>query len=383
MPPMLNSQRHLFSIPDEITYLNCSFLGPQLNASTKAGHKAIKLKQNPWQIMPADFFTTVDRLRQLSATLLETQPENIALVPSTSYGMAIAAKNLPIEKGQSIALLAEEFPSNVYCWQELAQHTGAKTKTIARPFDGNWTEQVINNLDANVAIAALSHCHWTDGGLLDLKKIGEVCRQKGIALAVDLTQSLGVMPFSVKEIQPDFIVASSYKWLLGPYGLGLLYAAPHRQQGSPLEYNWITRKDSRNFSNFTQYKTEYTSGASRYDMGERSQFIHVPMLCAALEQILSWEVPQIYATLKNYNQQLAQSLQPLGIETIDSQYRAGHLLGLKLPQKVDGMALTAFLREKNIYVSMPGKAIRVSPHLYNNKEDQERLFKALEVGLKN
>ena len=96
-------------------------------------------------------------------------------------------------------------------------------KTIRRPPDNDWTAAVIDAIDHQIAIAALPNCHWTDGTLLDLVKIGARCRQVGAALVVDGTQSLGAMPFSVAAVQPDFLITTAHKWLLGPYSLGLAY----------------------------------------------------------------------------------------------------------------------------------------------------------------
>ena len=121
---------------------------------------------------------------------------------------------------------------------------------------------------------------WTSGGRLDLVRIGEACRKLGAALVLDLTQSLGALPFSVgglknnlqNGVQPDFAVAASYKWLLGPYSVGLLYVAPKWQSGMPLEENWIQRANARDFSSLILYTEDYDAGARRFDMGERANF---------------------------------------------------------------------------------------------------------------
>src|SRR5208283_2226571 len=173
----------------------------------------------------------------------------IAIDPSASYGIATAARNLPVNKGQSILLLEEQFPSNYYACQRLAEANSASLKIVPWPEDNDWTAAVLNALTADVAIAALPHVQWTSGGRLDLVHIGEACRKLGAALVLDLTQSLGALPFSARDVQPDFAVAASYKWLLGPYSIGLLYVAPKRQGGIPLEENWIQRANARDFAN--------------------------------------------------------------------------------------------------------------------------------------
>ena len=112
---------------------------------------------------------------------------------------------------------------------------------------------MLGALTSEVAIAALPNVHWTSGGRLDLVRIGQACRNLGAALVLDLTQSLGALPFDVNDVQPDFAVAASYKWLLGPYSTGLMYVAPRWHNGSPLEEGWIQRANSRDFSSLILY----------------------------------------------------------------------------------------------------------------------------------
>src|SRR4029079_5058632 len=132
-----------------------------------------------------------------------------------SYGLAVAAANVPVKVGQRLLVLAEEFPSNVYPWRELAERSGGQVVYVRRPEDGDWTRAVLAELDERCALVAVPHCHWTDGGLVDLVRVGARAREVGAALAVDATQSLGALPLSVAEVRPDFLAAAGYKWLMG------------------------------------------------------------------------------------------------------------------------------------------------------------------------
>ena len=100
-------------------------------------------------------------------------------------------------------------------------------------------------MDDALALVAVPHCHWTDGTWVDLVKVGARAREVGAVLAVDATQSLGALPLNVAEVQPDYLVAAGYKWLMGPYSQGYLYVAPRHREGQPLELNWITRRGQR------------------------------------------------------------------------------------------------------------------------------------------
>lgn len=378
---LLPSQRALFDIPADIAYLNSAYMGPMPKVAAEAGTVGMRAKLNPWTIAPVDFFTESEAVRGLFGKLVNATANDVALVPSVSYGMAVAANILPIKAGQTIVTLAEQFPSNIYPWIELAKARGAQFINIPRPSDDDWTALVLEQIDSRTAIVALPHCHWTDGGLLDLVAIGAACRKVGAALCIDATQSMGVMPFDVKTIQPDFLVAGGYKWMLGPYSFGYLYVAPRWQSSMPIEHNWIARKDSENFAGLVDYKAEFQPGARRFDVGERSNFALTPAAKASLELLLGWGTERIYATLKSRNDKVAERARAeFGIDTVRADRRAGHYLGLRFAKGVPA-DLPAKLAAEKVFVSVRGKAMRVTPHVYNTDEDIERLFGVLKAAL--
>ncbi len=378
--PTLPSQRDQFDIPDGVTYLNCAYMSPLSHASLAAGEIGLRGKQHPWTITPPDFFSGTAELRRLAALVMGATPADIALVPSASYGIAVAAANLPLQLGQEVLVLAEAFPSMVYAWQEAAPRAGATVVTVPRPSDDDWTSAVLAHITDRTAVASLPQCHWTDGGLLDLAAIGTRLREVGGALVVDATQSLGAMPLDVKTIQPDFLVAAGYKWLLGPYSLGYLYAAPHRQHGQPLEHNWIGRDGSEDFAGLTRYRDTLQTGARRYDVGETSNFILVPMAIAALTELLDWGVGPIHDTVTALAEQIARDAEPLGLRAVPRARRAGHYLGLRSATPLPA-GLVERLAAAKIHVSVRGQALRVTPHLYNTAEDGERLVGGLREAL--
>lgn len=373
---MILCQRHLFDIPDDVAYLNCAYMSPLMKPALEAGTAGLARKAHPWEITPDKFFTGADDFRATAAQLVDCSADDIAIVPSASYGVATAARNLPIKKGQSILVLAEQFPSNYFAWQRSAEETGASLKVVAWPEDHDWTAATLNNLTAGVAIAALPHVQWTSGGRLDLVRIGQACRKLGAALVLDLTQSLGALPFSVGDVQPDFAVAASYKWLLGPYSVGLLYVAPKWQTGIPLEENWIQRANARDFASLILYTEDYDAGARRFDMGERSNFALLPAAVRAMKQLLEWDVARISETTGALNRQLANAAADLGFSAPSEPWRAPHYLALRRKAAIPKELPEMLAREK-VFVSVRGSSIRVTPHVYNTLEDCDRLIACL------
>jgi len=373
---MLPCQRHLFDIPGDVAYLNCAYMSPLMKPVIEAGATGLARKAHPWELTPDKFFTGSDEFRTTVAQLLDCSAECIAIVPSASYGMATAARNLPVRMGQTILVLEEQFPSNYYPWQRLAEENGASLKIVPWPEDHDWTAAVLNHLTADVAIAALPHVQWTSGGRLDLARIGEACRKLGGALALDLTQSLGALPFSVGDVQPDFAVAANYKWLMGPYTTGLLYVAPKWHGGLPLEENWIQRANARDFTSLILYTPNYDAGARRFDMGERSNFALLPAAVRAMKQLSEWSVEQIAETAGALNRQLAAAAGEVGFSSPPEHLRAPHYLCLRSRAGIPRELAEILAREK-VFVSVRGSSVRVAPHVYNSAEDLERLIACL------
>jgi selenocysteine lyase/cysteine desulfurase len=374
---LLPNQRHLFDIPDDVAFLNCAYLSPLPKISIAAGEQGISRKARPWTVTAGDFFAGSETVRARFAALINAQPDDIAFAPAVSYGMAQAAANIALTKTQTIVTLAEQFPSNVYPWMDLADRSGARFVSVPRPVDDDWTAAVLAAIDSATGVVALPHCHWTDGGLIDLEAISNACRRVGAILCVDATQSVGALPFDVQRIDPDYLAVASYKWLLGPYSFGFLYVAPHRQGGRPIEHNWIARRASEDFAGLVNYRQEFQDGARRFDVGERSNFALMPVADASLTLIAEWTVPAILATLTRRTEGIAaRARAELGIESVPSARRAGHYLGLRFPGGIPA-GLPAQLAAENVHVSVRGAAIRVTPHLWNTDADVERLFAVL------
>jgi len=374
---MIPCQRDKFNLPENITYLNCAYTSPLLKTAQEAGRAAIQAKANPWTITSGDFFSSAETARGLFAQLIACKQDDVALVPAVSYGIALAARNLPVARDQSIVILQEQFPSNVYAWMRLAQENSAVVKTVPRPADSDWTPAVIEAIDSDTAIVAVQNCHWTDGSLLDLVKIGEKCRAVQAALVIDGIQSIGAMPFSVDRVQPDFLVAASHKWLLGAYSFGFCYVAPKWHAGTPLEENWFNRAGSEDFSRLVDYREAYQTGARRYDQGEASSFMLAPIAAAGIRQILEWGVENISATLQAKTDAIADRAQHMGLGVAPPHTRAPHLIGVSKPGGFP-KDLPLLLAQENIYVSVRGESVRISPHLFTTDEDIERLFTVLE-----
>lgn len=367
------NQRHLFDIPADVAYFDCAYLSPLLRDVRAAGERGLARKSHPWDVQRKDFFEEVEAARALFARLIGAEAGDVALIPSTSYGMAVAGANLALGPGQSVLVLANQHSSNAHQWRVRAAEAGADLATVRRPADGDWTGAILAAAGPGTAVVAVSNCHWTDGGLVDLVAVGNRCRTLGAALVVDGTQSVGAMPLDLDAVRPDFLVCSAYKWLMCPYGLGFLYAAPRRQSGRPIEEHGWNRASADHHEGKTGYLTDFAAGARRYDMGERSNFITLPMAIAALGRLLAWGVEEIAASLRPVTEEIVARAAPIGLAAPPADHRAGHLVGLRREAGLPP-GLARALATRKVHVSVRGDAIRVAPHLYNTAADIDRLI---------
>ena len=375
---ILDSQRHKFALPRELCYLNAAYMGPQPLAALAVTEAQAQLRARPWQVSERDFFTEIERARGLFARIIGAETDDIAIVPSVSYGLAVAARNITLEAGQRIVALEGQFPSNAYPWLNLPRDCGATVDFIARPEGDTWTDALLTHIaahEASIAIVALPNHHWANGAAIDLVAVGEAVRKIGARLVLDTTQSLGAAPFDLAAIDPDFVASAGYKWLFCPYGISFLYVAKRNQDGVPLEENWINRLGSEDFSRLVDYQPAYQPGARRFDAGERP-FFAVPAASTSMEMILDWGIDNIAETLASHNRTISAIFAEAGYRVQDEAARGPHLMGVVSPEPLDA-DFSARLRKAGVSVSIRGNAIRIAPHVYNDEEDFERLRNAL------
>ncbi|MGA7595089.1 MAG: aminotransferase class V-fold PLP-dependent enzyme [Gallionella sp.] len=376
--PILPSQRHLFDIPDEIAYFNCASSSPLLNESQQRLHYGVRSKRHPWERTAQRFFDDAETVRRLSAEIFGGDTDGYAVIPAASYGMSTAARAVEprLKAGDRILVIADEFPSVVLPWRRTAQETGAIMVTVPVPADGNWTRAILGSITATVKVVAISSCHWMNGAYIDLHEIGSACRAQGSILAVDATQTLGAMPLPLARIRPDFLVAAGYKWLLCPYGFGLLYVAERWRDSRPLEETWLARDNAEDVTALATYSDRYMPGARRFDVGEKCTPTILPGAIAALEQIKMWGVENIAASLAAINAKISAQLEQLGCRLPGEKQRCPHLFGALMPETCTGDPV-AELKNRNIHLSQRGNVLRVAPHLHVSELDVERLIGGL------
>ena len=387
---MLASQRALFDVPRHISYLNSASYSPLPLKTQEAARAAVGRKGTPWTLEPSFANNQHERARAAAARLINADPGDMALIPSISYGVATAAKVLTVDRGTRVIVLENDHSSPVLEWQTRADAQGFAVETIRRPDDGDWTSAVLAAIERSgappISLASISSVHWSDGGLIDIEKVGLALRQRGAALLIDATHSAGVLTMDVRRLDPDFVIFPTYKWLLGPYGRAFLYIARRHQGGIPLEQTSFGRRDVRAENEVYFADVSYLPDARRFDMGERDHFISMEMASIGMEMMAEWGAAAVVQRLLMLTERIAEGLHGIGVSAPERRFRAPHILslcfrslGFKNLGFKNGMpaGLVEGLASEGIYVAARLGRMRISPHVFNDEADADRFVAAL------
>ncbi len=383
---MLASQRALFDMPRDVAYFNAAGWSPILKAVAEAGVRGVARKAQPWTLAPDLADQVNERARAAAAAVINAEPGDVALISSVGYGVSTAAKLLAVPRGSRVLVLENDHTSPVLEWMSRADKDGFAVDFIPQPANGDWTSAVLETIDrpgaAPIAVVLISSVHWSDGGAIDLARVAPAARSTGAALLVDATHGAGIMEVDVAKLDPDFVVFPTYKWLLGPYGRAFMYVAKRHQEGVPLEQTSYGRRSVKAEQEVYFKDTRYVEGARRFDMGERDHFVSMEMAAVGIETVHGLGRSAVQERLAHITHAIAKRAAGLGnkVALPDERFRAPHLVCLAFP---DGMpdGLVQRLAEEKVYAAPRLGRLRLSPHIYNDEEDVERLVSAIERAL--
>ena len=382
---MLPSQRALFDIPRDVAYLNAAAWSPLPLKTQEAARSAVGRKGQPWKL-PASFANHQhERARAAAARLIGADPSDVALISSVGYGVSTAAKIFSPAKGSRVVVLENDHSSPVLEWHTRSEAQGFTIDTVRQPADGDWTSAVLAAIERAgappVGLASISNVHWSDGGAIDVERVGAALKGQGAAFLIDATHSAGVTAMDVGRLDPDFVIFPTYKWVLGPYGRAFLYVAKRHQDGLPLEQTSYGRRDVRAEQSVYFTDLRHLPDARRFDMGERDHFISMEMAAIGMEMMAAWGSPAVVERLLMLTERIATGARSLGVSVPDTRYRAPHVLSLGFPGGMP-VGLIEALAADNIHVAPRLGRMRISPHVYNDEADCDRLIDGLRRHLK-
>jgi len=207
--------------------------------------------------------------RAAAARLIGAHQDEIALTPNTSTGINVAARALPLARGEVVLVSDREFPANIYPWMNLADR-GVSTEIApvdARGFPDE--ARLLERLrDPAVRVLAVSFVQFSNGYKADLATLSAACRANGTFLVVDGIQGLGNSPLDVREIPADIIATGGQKWLLSPWGSGFLYVRRELiERLQPSAVGWMAFEGTDDFTNLVKYNNTLRRDARRFEVG--------------------------------------------------------------------------------------------------------------------
>lgn len=317
----------------------------------------------------------VEAVRPLAARLLHCRTEEIALVKNTTTGIGLIAEGYPWQPGDNVVTLADEFPSNLFPWLNLADR-GVEIRRL--PTDRGLLDlaQLAAACDAKTRIVALSWVGFASGYRQDLDAISEIVHRQGALLFVDAIQGLGVFPLDVSQTPIDFLAGDGHKWLLGPEGAGLLYIRhEHLDRLRPLGIGWNSVVHA---GDFNRIELNLKPAAERYEGGSENM-AGMLALAANLELFLNFGVDKIAERILQTTSDAVALLRSLGCTIVsrrdDPRYSSG-IVSFEAPG-ADPLALRQHCLTQGVVLSCRAGRLRISPHAYNNADDLDRLVAAI------
>lgn len=384
---MIKNQKSLFTLDKDVHYLNCAYKSPLLKSTEQAAQNALIRDRNPFKIGINEFFGDAAEVKSEFGKLINAPSSHIAIIPSTSYAIATVLRNIKPKKGQHALSIENEFPSEHLGLKKWSDTHNAELKIIntSKAFRGDQldhNQKIIDRISDETSLLMMSAIHWMNGLKFDLKAIGEKCKAHNVLFIVDGTQSVGALEMNVNDFNIDVLICAAYKWLFGPYSTGLAYFGEKFHQGEPIEESWMNRTNANDFANLTDYGYEYGPDATRFNVGQQSNFILLPMLKEALKQVNSWGTSMIQDFGKQLNTPLFAYLESLGLAQEIEQNRTQHLFGIQLHKIVDENKLRQKLIQEKVHISVRGENLRVALHLFNTEEDIQKLIACIDYSKK-
>jgi len=327
------------------------------------------------------YYRAADRVRAAAAKLINADPEEVTFVKNTCEGINYIANGVQWLTRDNVVTTAMEFPANIYPWMALEQR-GVRLLRVEDedgriPFDR--IAAAMNNRTRLVTVSAVQ---WSNGFRMDLTRLGELCKEKGVLLFVDAIQALGVHPIDVRAMNIDFLSAGGHKWLTSPEGTGLFYCKRELcEHIKPPEIGYMCMKHpfEHDLSKFGWH--ELHDDARRFDSGVYN-LAGICALGASIDFLLEIGIAEVQVRVKQLTDLLVEGLRSKGWR-VHSPRTASEWSGIVSfsSQKHDTDKIRKHLREEfKIVVAKRLHRLRASPHFYNSTEEIRQLIDALPPG---
>jgi cysteine desulfurase/selenocysteine lyase len=363
----------------DTVWLNCAHQGPLPIAAGSATMEAVEWKKSPQKLTSARFREVPARLRRAIAALINSEPDDVILGNSASYGLHLLANALPLEPDSEVLVAANDFPSDILPWLRL-EDRGVRVTRMTPASAFIELDDVQRHASAKTRVLCLTWVHSFSGWTIDLDAIGTFCRGAGITFIVNGSQAVGARPVDVRATPIDALCGVGHKWLCGPYGSGFCWVRPEvRDRLRPTKAYWLSMFTAGDLQGTIDVRLRSGLGARAFDIFGTANFFNFTAWTVAIEYLLGIGVDAI----AKYDQKLVGRF----VDGLDStRYRL--ISPASGPRRSTLVVFTAVDSSRNqssydsltaagIHIALRAGGLRVSPHLYNSDDDIDRALDVL------
>ncbi|HTN76531.1 MAG TPA: aminotransferase class V-fold PLP-dependent enzyme [Pirellulaceae bacterium] len=377
--PDWNAFRREMPIADRFAYFDHAAVAPlprrSAAALTRYATEAAELGDTIWP----QWAQRVEEVRRTAARLIAAEPSEIALVPNTTAGINLVAEGYPWQPGDNVVVPANEFPSNLFPWLNLASR-GVEVRQVAPRGAELSLDDLFAAVDDRTRIITVSWVGYATGWRIDIDELHERAHARGVLVFLDAIQGLGIFPLDVRRTDVDFLAADGHKWLLGPEGAGLFYIRQNLlDRLRPLNVGWHSVPKAHDFS---QAKWSPKPEAQRYEGGSQNMAGMIA-LGASLDLLVEYGAgPQATALsdrLLEVTTLACEKLQSAGARIVSDRSSRAHsanIVAFEMPGQ-ESAEVRQRLWQRDVNLSVRHGWLRIAPHVYTNTDDLERLVSAL------
>ena len=381
---MFNKSPDLFPVKNHLAYIShCSISALYAPAQNQAA-EVLTAQTQRGILGNMEYSSVLDSLRTHLASILKTEPDNCAFIKNTSEGMGMIANGFPFKPGDEIISYIHEYPSNHYPWR-LQENRGvtlrllpnqnmARKAETSRPC--GWSiDDLEAQLTPNTRMVAISHVQFSSGFAADLRQLGDLCRRNNIHLVVDAAQSLGCLPLTPEEWNISALVASGWKWLLGPVGTGVMFTTPafREELGHVLTGAELMRQDS----DYLNHTWDPHCSARRFEYSTSHMALAAALDTCLREIHAFYGVHALQTETFRLQDMLIQGLDPNKYTPLvfADNHRSG-ILSL-ICHHQEPKAVQEQLKGQGVVASARSGYLRLAPFFSNTEEEMEKTISAL------
>ena len=367
----------LFPVTHNLIHLNHAAVGPWPQVTTNAVNAFAEENAQYGSLNYPRWMETEKHLRGNLANLINAASiDEIALVKNTSEGLSFVAYGLQWNHGDNVVGIEQEFPSNRFVWDSLSNQ-GVEFRKLDLEQVEDPEQALMSLCDKHTRLIAISAVQFASGLRMDLKRIGQFCRDNNILFCVDAIQQIGALEFDVQAIKADFAIADGHKWMLAAEGLGLFYVRKEvMPQLQVLQYGWHMAEE---LGDYTQQGFDIAHSARRFECGSPNM-LGIHAMHASIGLLLNTGMNKVEQKVLENTRYLMQNLKSIkGVRLItdETEGRASGIVTFDCAS-IAADDLYRQLMQHKILCASRGGGVRLSPHYYTPRNQIDQALSIIE-----